>query len=190
MHAIIARRAHDHSEAARRVHRHAVAEGRVHLHAIVTHGTHPQAITERIGIAQHQRCIVWRAEGAADDQRVIAARPGLAQVIVVRGAGDKFFCAGANIRMLASVDPTFKYYFCLHANETLSRLEQTPKLVIAALSGHTVGGGLEFAMACDLRVARKGSGTIGLPEVMLGLVPGAAARIVSRVSSASCGPWT
>ena len=58
-------------------------------------------------------------------------------VIVLRGAGEKFFCAGANINMLKTVNPTFKYYFCLHANETLNRLEQTPKLVIAALNGHT-----------------------------------------------------
>ena len=58
-------------------------------------------------------------------------------VIVIKGEGDKFFCAGANINMLKSSDPYFKYYFCLHANETLNRLEQTPKLVIAALEGHT-----------------------------------------------------
>ena len=58
-------------------------------------------------------------------------------VIVLTGAGEKFFCAGANINMLKDADPTFKYYFCLHANETLNRLEQTPKLVIAALNGHT-----------------------------------------------------
>ena len=93
-------------------------------------------------------------------------------VIVLTGAGDKFFSAGANIRMLASVDPTFKYYFCLHANETLLRLEHTPKLVIAALNGHTVGGGLEIAMAADIRIARKDAGKIGLPEVNLGVLPG------------------
>jgi enoyl-CoA hydratase len=93
-------------------------------------------------------------------------------VILLRGAGDKFFSAGAEISMLNSVTPTFKYYFCLHANETLTRLEQTPKLVIAALAGHTVGGGLEIALACDLRIARRGGGKVGLPEVNLGVLPG------------------
>jgi enoyl-CoA hydratase len=93
-------------------------------------------------------------------------------VIVMRGAGDKFFSAGANIKMLSEVTPQFKYYFCLHANETLNRLEQTPKLVIAALNGHTVGGGLEIAMAADIRVARQGAGKVGLPEVTLGVLPG------------------
>ncbi|MCL6565974.1 MAG: enoyl-CoA hydratase/isomerase family protein [Acidobacteriia bacterium] len=93
-------------------------------------------------------------------------------VLVLRGAGEKFFSAGANIAMLAKADPQFKYYFCLHANETLCRLEQTPKLVIAALNGHTVGGGLEIALACDIRLARKEGGKIGLPEVNLGVLPG------------------
>jgi len=93
-------------------------------------------------------------------------------VIVIRGAGEKFFSAGASIQMLAKVDPQFKYYFCLHANETLCRLEQTPKLVIAALNGHTVGGGLEIALACDIRIAKKEGGKIGLPEVNLGVLPG------------------
>jgi enoyl-CoA hydratase/carnithine racemase len=107
------------------------------------------------------------------DASVLAARmdPSV-HVIVLTGAGEKFFCAGANIGMLQRADPEFKYYFCLHANETMLRLEQTPKLVIAALNGHTVGGGLEVALAADLRVARSGGGKIGLPEVALGVLPG------------------
>jgi len=72
----------------------------------------------------------------------------------------------------ARFDAYFKYNFCLHANETLNRLEQTAKLVIAALNGHTVGGGLEIAMAADLRIAKLGAGKIGLPEVNLGVLPG------------------
>jgi len=107
------------------------------------------------------------------DEAILRARMANdVYVIVLTGAGEKFFCAGANIKMLSTVDPTFKYYFCLHANETLLRLEHTPKLVIAALNGHTVGGGLEIAMAADIRIARQDSGKIGLPEVNLGVLPG------------------
>ena len=107
------------------------------------------------------------------DRAILDARMDDAvQVIVITGKGEKFFCAGADIRMLADVTPSFKYYFCLHANETLSRLEQTPKLVIAAINGHCVGGGLEVAMAADIRIARKGAGKLGLPEVTLGVLPG------------------
>jgi enoyl-CoA hydratase len=93
-------------------------------------------------------------------------------VIVLTGHGEKFFCAGANINMLRESDATFKYYFCLHANETITRLEQTPKLCIAALNGHCVGGGLEIALACDMRIARAGDFQLGLPEVALGVLPG------------------
>src|SRR5271170_7426027 len=93
-------------------------------------------------------------------------------VIVLTGHGDKYFCAGSNINMLKEADESFKYYFCLYANETLLRLENTPKLVIAAINGHCVGGGLEVALACDLRIARAGTYQLGLPEVNLGVLPG------------------
>jgi len=122
---------------------------------------------------------------AVDDGILKARFDKDVHVIVIRGAGEKFFCAGANINMLKESDPVFKYYFCLHANETLSRLEQTPKLTIAALNGHCVGGGLEYAMACDIRIGRKDAGKTGLPEVALGVLPGTGgtqrlARIVGK----------
>src|SRR6185503_3015684 len=120
------------------------------------------------------------------DEAVLRARfDDAVQVVVIAGAGEKFFCAGADIAMLDAVTPTFKYAFCLHANETLLRLEHTPKLVIAALGGHCVGGGLEIALAADLRFARKGSGKCGLPEISLGVLPGTGgtqrlARVVGK----------
>ena len=120
------------------------------------------------------------------DRSILRARMDESvSVIVITGQGEKFFCAGANIQMLSSVTPEYKYYFCLHANETLSRLEQTPKLVVCAINGHCVGGGLEVAMAADIRIARKNAGKMGLPEVSLGVLPGTGgtqrmARIVGK----------
>jgi enoyl-CoA hydratase/carnithine racemase len=127
------------------------------------------------------------------DEAILQARfDEKVHVIVIRGSGEKFFCAGADINMLKTADPTFKYYFCLHANETLNRLEHTPKLVIAALNGHTVGGGLEIAMAADLRIginntslAPEKQPKMGLPEVALGVLPGTGgtqrlARLVNK----------
>ncbi|MBL4770519.1 MAG: enoyl-CoA hydratase/isomerase family protein [Planctomycetes bacterium] len=107
------------------------------------------------------------------DEAILKARfDDSVQVVVLAGSGEKFFCAGADIGMLGGVTPAFKYQFCLHANETLLRLENSSMLVVAALGGHCVGGGLEVALAADLRWARKGSGKCGLPEVSLGVLPG------------------
>src|SRR3972149_11072082 len=99
-----------------------------------------------------------------DDAILRARMDDGVHVLLLRGAGEKFFSAGAGIKMLSEAEPGFKYYFCLHANETLTRLEQTAKLVIAALNGHTVGGGLEIALAADIRLARKDAGKIGVPN--------------------------
>ena len=131
------------------------------------------------------------------DEAVLAARfDEEADVIVIAGAGDRFFCAGADVAMLDRVTPRWKHFFCLHANETLLRLEHTPKLVIAALNGHCVGGGLEVAMAADLRVARRAPAggkpfQIGLPEVKLGVLPGTGGtqRLTRLVGPARAIEW-
>jgi enoyl-CoA hydratase/carnithine racemase len=120
------------------------------------------------------------------DDAILEARfDSNVHVLLLSGAGEKFFCAGADIAMLEKAEPRFKYNFCLHANETLLRLENTSKLVIAALKGHCVGGGLEIAMAADIRVAARGSGKTGLPEIALGVLPGTGgtqrlARLIGR----------
>jgi enoyl-CoA hydratase/carnithine racemase len=106
-------------------------------------------------------------------------------VLVITGHGEHCFSSGANISMLREVDPEFRGAFFFHASEVFARLEHTPKLVIAALNGHAVGGGLEMALACDVRIGRRGAGTLALPELDLGLLPGSGglqrlARVVGK----------
>jgi enoyl-CoA hydratase len=95
-----------------------------------------------------------------------------ARVLVLTSKVPGFFSAGADIVMLKRSATDFKGMFCLHCHETLDKFAKTPKIVIAALPGHTVGGGLEIALSCDLRMMAAGSGKIGLPEVTLGVLPG------------------
>ncbi|HEV2317994.1 MAG TPA: enoyl-CoA hydratase/isomerase family protein [Thermoplasmata archaeon] len=95
-----------------------------------------------------------------------------ARVIVLTSAVPGFFSAGADIEMLKASQPDFKAMFCLHCQETLNMFASTPKVVIAAINGHCVGGGLEIALSTDLRMMAKDSGKIGLPEVTLGVLPG------------------
>src|ERR1051325_4639294 len=94
-----------------------------------------------------------------------------AKVIVVRSASEKFFSAGADVKMFASTDAEFQFAFVIHANEIMSKFERTPKIVIAAINGHCLGGGLEIALCCDARIAADGTYNIGLPEVTLGVLP-------------------
>jgi enoyl-CoA hydratase/carnithine racemase len=94
------------------------------------------------------------------------------KAIVVRSASEKFFSAGADVKMFASTDAEFQFAFVIHANEIMSKFERTPKAVVAAINGHCLGGGLEIALCCDARVAAEGTYNIGLPEVTLGVLPG------------------
>ena len=126
------------------------------------------------------------------DEAILEARfDPETHVIILRSEGSKFFCAGADISMLQDVTPDWKYSFCLHANETISRLEQTPKLVIAEIEGHCVGGGMEVALACDIRIACEDSGKMGVPEVHLGVLPGTGGtqRLSRLLGKAAAMEW-
>jgi enoyl-CoA hydratase len=94
------------------------------------------------------------------------------KAVVVKSDVPKFFSAGAEISMLKAATPDYKACFCLEAQETLRKIERTPKVFIAALTGATVGGGLEIALAMDLRFAANEGIIIGLPEINLGVLPG------------------
>jgi enoyl-CoA hydratase len=94
------------------------------------------------------------------------------KVAVLMSDMPKFFSAGANINFLKSAEPRFKTQFCLFCNETLDKIARSPQIWIACLEGHTVGGGLEMALACDLRFMGDQAGKIGLPEVSLGVLAG------------------
>jgi enoyl-CoA hydratase len=94
------------------------------------------------------------------------------KVVVLMSDMPKFFSAGANINFLKAAEPRFKTQFCLFCNETLDKIARSPQIWIACLEGHTVGGGLEMALACDLRFMGDQSGKIGLPEITLGVLAG------------------
>lgn len=115
-------------------------------------------------------------EGAANDDRC--------RVVVVSGAGDRAFVAGADIGELQGLDPEAAYAFVRRGHALMGAIEQLGKPVIAALNGFALGGGCELALACSLRIASE-TARLGLPEVKLGLIPGYGgtqrlARLVGR----------
>ncbi|MCG2895622.1 MAG: 3-hydroxyacyl-CoA dehydrogenase/enoyl-CoA hydratase family protein [Vulcanisaeta sp.] len=95
------------------------------------------------------------------------------RVVIIRGAGDRAFSAGADVTSFAG--PLHTYYFFLYNRkfqEAVSKIERFPKPVIAAINGYALGGGLEIALACDFRIATDTS-ELGQPEINLGIIPGA-----------------
>ena len=95
-----------------------------------------------------------------------------ARVVVLRSASEKFFSAGADVKRFLANDPDANMEMVRLAHEALASIARSPKLFVAWIAGHALGGGLEMALACDLRYAAEGSFRLGTPEVTLGLLPG------------------
>ena len=105
--------------------------------------------------------------------------------VLVSDLAPRFFSAGADITNFKNSTQQQRVMTVLHAQEILLKIEHTPKIFVAAVSGHALGGGLEIALACDFRFAAEGEYRLGLPEVTLGLLPGNGgtqrlARLVGR----------
>jgi enoyl-CoA hydratase/carnithine racemase len=93
-------------------------------------------------------------------------------VVVVRSASEKFFSAGADIKRFLANEVDANMDMIRLAHEALASIARSPKLFVACVAGHALGGGLEIALACDVRYAIEGRYRLGTPEVTLGLLPG------------------
>ncbi len=110
-----------------------------------------------------------REFGAAVDA---AGADASAHVVVIRSASEKFFCAGADIKKFLANDLAANMDMIRLAHEALASIARSPKLFVACVAGHALGGGLEIALACDVRYAIDGRYRLGTPEVTLGILPG------------------
>jgi enoyl-CoA hydratase/carnithine racemase len=95
-----------------------------------------------------------------------------ARVVVVRSASEKFFSAGADVKRFLANDVDANMEMIRVAHDALASVARSPKLFVACIAGHALGGGLEIALACDVRYAVEGRYKLGTPEVTLGLLPG------------------
>jgi methylglutaconyl-CoA hydratase len=109
-----------------------------------------------------------RVEGAAADRTLRA--------VVLTGAGDRAFCAGADLKERARMTPEEVHGFHAAVRDGFRGIERAPQPFVAALNGAALGGGLELAIACDLRIAAEGV-EVGFPEVGLGIIPGAGGTV-------------
>ncbi len=125
-------------------------------------------VLDRPPANSYDRTFMEELDASIEEARADAS----VRAIVVRSASERFFSAGADVSVFAKSDLDAQNAFVVCANEAMSKFESTPKVVIAAINGHCLGGGLEIALCCDFRIAAEGSYKIGLPEVTLGLLPG------------------
>ena len=94
------------------------------------------------------------------------------KAVILRSASDKFFSAGADVKAFMASSPEDNLAMVETSHGALARIAAIPKVFIALIQGHALGGGLELALACDLRFAAQGGYKLGVPEVTLGLLPG------------------
>jgi len=109
------------------------------------------------------RELLARFEDAENDENI--------RVIVITGAGDRAFSAGADLKMMKDASPVRGTELSRHGQHLCNRIEALGKPVIAAINGYALGGGIELAMACDIRVASENA-QVGQPEINVGLIPG------------------
>lgn len=125
-------------------------------------------VLDRPPANSYDRAFMEELDAAIEEAR----RDDEVKAIVVRSASEKFFSAGADVSVFAKSELDEQNAFVVCANEAMGKFESTAKVVIAAINGHCLGGGLEIALCCDFRIAAEGGYKIGLPEVTLGLLPG------------------
>ena len=125
-------------------------------------------VLDRPPANSYDKTFMEELESAIDE----AARDDAVKAILLRSAGEKFFSAGADVSVFARSGLDEQNAFVVCANEAMGKFESTPKVVVAAINGHCLGGGLEMALCCDFRIAAEGTYRLGLPEVTLGLLPG------------------
>jgi enoyl-CoA hydratase/carnithine racemase len=117
----------------------------------------------------YDKSVIDQLNAAIDEVRW---DPALRGAVLMSDLAPRFFSAGADIANFRRSTLEQNALLVLHAHETLLKIEHTPKVFIAAIGGHALGGGLELALACDLRFAAEGDYRLGLPEVTLGILPG------------------
>src|SRR5437868_1570502 len=117
----------------------------------------------------YDRAFLDALNAAVDEVRWDGAVRG---AVLASDLAPRFFSAGADITNFQRSTQQERVMTVLHAHEILLKMERTPKLFVAAIAGHALGGGLEIALACDFRFAAEGEYRLGVPEVTLGLLPG------------------
>jgi enoyl-CoA hydratase/carnithine racemase len=125
-------------------------------------------VLDRPPANSYDKAFMEELDAAIEETR----RDDAVKAILVRSANEKFFSAGADVSVFAKSGLDEQNAFVVCANEAIGKFESTPKVVVAGINGHCLGGGLEIALCCDFRIAAEGSYRIGLPEVTLGLLPG------------------